>query len=253
MTGTLTNSANVHVTGKVGIGTSAPQGALHVKTGASDSVLTGAILGNENVGASTGTSLDFRNHTTDTVNTARIIAQRTTNANSNSTLQFWNFQNGSLQEAMRINGAGNIGVGTAEPTYKLDVAGDIVLDNGNFLGRRLSGGLVAKMLSYNSNKFEISEYSSLPDKVIIYTPTDLNQGVEIYSNKTIAYFRNDGNVGIGTNAPGQKLEVVGGVKAVTFESTASTGTAPLIVACWTATTGQKSRQGATTSSKPATP
>jgi hypothetical protein len=46
---------------------------------------------------------------------------------------------------------------------------------------------------------------------------------------TLMLVQNNGNVGIGTTSPAQKLDVAGNISGVQFISTATTGTAPLVI------------------------
>jgi hypothetical protein len=86
-----------------------------------------------------------------------------------------------------------VGIGTTNPSFKLDVAGDINF-NGIFL--------------QNGSPFVASRW-------------DVGVGSSIY--------RSEGNVGIGTSTLPEKLTVVGNVSAGQFISTVTSGTAPLVV------------------------
>jgi len=100
---------------------------------------------------------------------------------------------------------------TVSGTGTSSFAGDVSLDNGKFLkGKRGSDSALTPLIGFESgtNNIVIGESSSLPDTVIIYTPTDSGQGVNIKNGSTsIAYFRNDGDVGIGTTSPSGKLHL----------------------------------------------
>lgn len=114
---------------------------------------------------------------------------------------------GSLQVAIKPNG--RVGLGTNTPTQKLDVNGNIIIGSNQFLkGRRLSGNLESNLIGFNNEILTLSEYSTVPDEVRIYTPTDPGQGVHIFSDKTVAFFDNSGNVGIGIATP--KAQIVAG-------------------------------------------
>jgi hypothetical protein len=91
----------------------------------------------------------------------------------------------------------NVGIGTASPAYKLDVAGDIALPYGSIL--RASGGTYTKLIE--------SGYNGSSDYVNLYTVGN-NAGNATAKITMLA----SGNIGIGTNTPAQKLEVNGNIK-----------------------------------------
>lgn len=135
--------------------------------------------------------------------------------------------NGNLYLRSRIEGnttgnlvindkGGNVGINTSTPSEKLEVNGNIQLGAGDFLKGKRADGIKTNLIGYQDittdHIINISEYSSGPSDVRIFTPTDPNQGVSIFSDKRIAFFRNDGNVGIGLNNPSKKLDVNGDIQ-----------------------------------------
>ena len=102
----------------------------------------------------------------------------------------------SLTERMRINSAGSVGIGTTSPSFKLDVAGNAR----------------ASYFALRSNESAPSE------SAFIYRPVS---GVLGFGTSTAERMRIDsaGRVGIGTNSPAGKLEINGGVGAVTTGGT----------------------------------
>ena len=110
--------------GFVGIGTSSPQAPLHVGPA---SIIGASLSGNGifmgmdaanyaqiQLNGSTGSYIDFSTSGTDFK--GRILYE-----NSNNSLQF--STNGG--ERVRINSSGDVGIGTNNPSFKLQVAGDI--------------------------------------------------------------------------------------------------------------------------------
>lgn len=92
--------------------------------------------------------------------------------------------------------------------------GNINLLNNKFIkGTRELGG-TSKLIGFepSGQRIAISEFSTIPAEVRIYTPSDPGQGVSIYSNELIAFFKNNGRVGIGTKSPKEKLDIRGKVK-----------------------------------------
>jgi hypothetical protein len=111
----------------------------------------------------------------------------------------------TLGERMRINAAGDVGIGTTAPTGKLDVNGKLVLTGGedqqiqwtnNSQTWRLNNSTTGRFYLYDvtGNKY--------PFGVAANTPSD-----------TLSL--NGTGVGVGTTTPGSKLEVFGGTVGTT--------------------------------------
>lgn len=101
--------------------------------------------------------------------------------------------------------AGNVGIGVREPNRKLAVNGDVFLASGtgNYGNGRLhvvsSGDLIGCTLDSSSRQWDlISIVSSTPDHFGIR---------DITADATRLAIDENGNVGIGSTAPGAKLEV----------------------------------------------
>ncbi len=113
--------------GNVGIGTTSPYARFHVQQASAGSSVVGMILQNVGSTANTAVSLDFAPH--ETVATpatlARITAVRTAGAFAPTDLVFSTYNDflspGGLNERMRLNANGNLGIGTASPGAKLQV------------------------------------------------------------------------------------------------------------------------------------
>lgn len=97
-----------------------------------------------------------------------------------------------------VNGGGNVSIGHLEPAEKLHVLGNLRVDDGVFLS--------------NENMIFRSAISGSENNNIIFQNNAEAEMMRISK---------DGNVGIGTSTPSQKLEVVGTVKATSFVSSAS--------------------------------
>ena len=86
----------------------------------------------------------------------------------------------------------NLGIGTTSPNFKLDVNGDIRIEEKHYL---LFGGVGAQDANWIMQNTQAADFSIFEGM----------SGVRFH-------IENGGNVGIGTTTPGAKLDVAGGVK-----------------------------------------
>jgi len=113
--------------------------------------------------------------------------------------------------ALMIEDNGNVGMGTAIPTQKLDVRGNIYA-SGNIVCSNISviGDFVRlDTITSNTEQMVISNNGTGP--ALKVTQTGANSVAEFYDSESgVALFvGNGGNIGIGTNAPLAKLDVNG--------------------------------------------
>lgn len=107
--------------------------------------------------------------------------------------------NGS--ERIRITSAGNVGIGTTAPSYRLDVAGDIHVQSSSTVGTVYFG---------NSGQNYLSYYNT--DSYYRANGNHYFEGNGFYKGIWDA----NGFVGIGTTAPERKLDIVGTHTTSTF-------------------------------------
>ena len=181
----------------LGIGTSSPAAKLHVYTGADSSVdFTGLRMTN---GGENGTNLDFYNAFGPLAQIKGTKLGAGASADD-GVLTFSTAINSVLLEKMRITNAGNVGIGTSLPSYKLDVlgaAGNIASwSDGTTPGTLYSGGGYVGLT-----------FPAATGGFFINTAGDFNT----ISTNGAERVRIDssGNVGIGTSSPAVPLDVKG--------------------------------------------
>lgn len=132
---------------------------------------------------------------------------------SGGRIRFWT--NGS--ERMRIDGSGNVGIGTTSPAYRLHVAGDI-----GFSGTLQAGSVPWARLTNVPSTFTPSAHThnasdiSAGNLSIARMPTggnwSLSSNLTIDSSTLVVDIAND-RVGIGTSSPQEQLHVAGKIRA----------------------------------------
>lgn len=216
MTGVLNLPANglavgtnqlVAIGGNVGIGTASPQSALHLhsatstglRLGTSNSNYGGMLYANFNAADAMGLCVgDMSSGCSGIQRVLQIF-------NNGSAMQFGNysgtsFWSGFNVERMRITGAGNVGIGTTNPTEKLQVAGAI------------------KVTGVNANitpSAAAFDYVTGGARIVSYGPDAATNGsFYLYSGRGDGSNGNyplvvtsSGKVGIGTSSPSAALHV----------------------------------------------
>ena len=122
------------------------------------------------------------------------------NISFNNDNTFRVLQNGSTK--LILNSAGNVGIGTTIPAYKLDVTGSARIDGVLRVGTTAQNGEI-KIIDSNGKTFSLNSDNVGNNKFAIEE-----------SGTNVRYLVIDGttsNVGIGVTAPSQKLEVDGQV------------------------------------------
>jgi len=233
---TLTGGNRLTVLGNgyVGIGTTTPAGVLHVIGGpyiferyaAAANVVLRQALGTQ--GSPTQTlsgnnlgSIAARGYYTDGTpgfsgNNSAVIwftaEQDFTSTAQGGRITFATIANNTTasNERMRIDNAGNVGIGTTVPGYKLDVAGTsygirAVMD---------SGGNTMAVISNPASESWLAMGDTDSNTIGRIAYNNANNAMSFFTNATEQLrIDSSGNVGIGTTAPTQKLQVIGNIYA----------------------------------------
>ena len=130
-------------------------------------------------------------------------------------------------ESLRINASGNVGIGTDSPSTSLHVSNGISGFSGSYNGRTAaviegdnSSGTTLSILAKSSGYSGIffgDESSETRGQIQYVHSNDAFRFIT--DGGTEALRIDDGNVGINSTAPTEKLDVVGTVKATDFNTT----------------------------------
>jgi hypothetical protein len=220
---THTTRMCINADGNVGVGTASPGRPLEIAADGG-----GAILNLKRTNAGTGQgALAFVNLNSNVC--AAVSATRTGAEGGN--LVFHTIPDDTtltssnpylISERMRITSGGNVGIGVASPAVKLDVAGSsnsgksLQLRSGDSSGGTDSSQIIFSYGNspYNSSGYAHSirtrhnsngDYGNAID-FWLWNTTDTTDASTL-GNKRVMTIEGNGNVGVGTASPGEKLHV----------------------------------------------
>ena len=192
---TIDNSEKMRIdsTGRVGIGTTTPLGAIQIGDGTAASPSLNQILvlsntattgGNSNLYLATGASGTSTIGMGGTQFSVTNTAGKITYTDSSDTFSF----NTNFSTKMVINGSGNVGIGETNPAQKLHVVGNSEITGDIYLGR------------YIFHNDDTNTWLGFPLADTISFRTNGSDRM---------YINSSGNVGIGVTDPSEELEVNG--------------------------------------------
>jgi hypothetical protein len=200
------NSSNIYYNnGKVGIGTSTPEGLLNLY-GSSDALNPLLLLTDNGIGYA---HLEFKNYALPSKNWA--LAAMSDESDGLSRMRFY-YNNGTTRNTlMTITGSGNVGIGNSSPEGSLHIAANSNTDFPQLLLSEKEGDYAR--LSFKNTAATSKNWSiaGRPD------PTDANSRLNFWywngtSGSNIMSVTGTGNVGIGTTTPEATVDVRGTVK-----------------------------------------
>ena len=170
----------------VGIGTSNPSQKLHVHSTSSDGMIR---VSGDNILNSGGEIKGFNN------GFAFNVAPS---------------GGGTYVERMRINGLGNVGIGTTSPNEKLQLKGDSTY--------------ISVIAGDGSNGAKLGTDSSGDGLLQLYSDAGVNN-IKLYGEAASPSYIDAGNLGIGTTSPNSKLDIRRSGNGVALELHQTSGSA----------------------------
>jgi hypothetical protein len=197
----LSTNFNVGATGRVGVGTTTPEGRVHVLDGVAGTVTADS---NSALVLEDSTRCYMSILTPDGDERGLLFGEPSSNSaggiiyNNVATTDGLQFRTNGNLTRMAISSAGNVGIGTTNPSEKLAVAGGVNIDYAQAnvgtlvsslrFGDSTSGEGIASKKNAGGNQYGLDFYTGSQHRMAI--------------NST-------GSVGVGTNAPGARLHVSG--------------------------------------------
>ncbi|HLP54718.1 MAG TPA: tail fiber domain-containing protein [Fluviicola sp.] len=212
------NDANDHIalmpSGNVGIGRTQPAITLDLRAGSTIGTAEGAT--DQQATVNRGTKVRFGAMVNEYVGMDVVVKEGTAGSGNSADLLFstWEAATSGSREVARINGRGNMGLGIANPAGKLHLyeaagtkpsptAGTIVLEHGD------TGGQSSIVFKSKNNAGSDYAYIAFQDDATLGGAGEANIltiSTQNDANDHIALMPS-GNVGIGTQKPGSKLQI----------------------------------------------
>ena len=211
------------LTGNVGVGTATPVTPIDISRSVAGSFVAATLQNTSSANTLKGVELHFKG--VDTVGTSKHVARIISAAEDSNwvagNLVFATRGTDVLAEQMRITGAGNVGIGTATPTAKLQVGSPVSFTaSSSVLSVFGSDGTgttsIAQFFGYRTatgplhNKaLEINQSGTYGGGILDVYGTSTGRVHFDPSGNSYVLSQNAGNFSIGTNVPTATLTVVG--------------------------------------------
>ena len=214
--------------GNVGIGTTSPNAKVEIVNTSAGAVATQLFLHNASDTDGTGARLDFAGLAAGTIPTGSISNIRT--GSGAYALTFNNYGGGSNAERLRITSTGNVGIGTTNPSGRLDIQENSTSSlltriwNTNTSG---TGSAILRLANSgngaNGTRIELTDNTYY----VATIAADRTEGLKFFVGQMASALATErvridinGNVGIGTSSPSAKLTAVGTVKSASLTQSA---------------------------------
>jgi hypothetical protein len=210
--GTPNPALSVNASGNVGIGTTSPGELLHVEEGSgTDPTFDAPVVAifQRNAGGGNDAAIDIISGVTGsgTINFGDVDDDNRGHINYNQNTDQFSFRTGATSDRMVIDSSGNVGIGTASPSAKLDIgdatntyAVDMVIkDSGN------------AALSITDNTRFLNFWANHGGAVALGSRSNHDFSILTDDTKAITIDTNQ-NVGVGTTSPSNPLHVVGDMR-----------------------------------------